>query len=323
MHVIQTRTRKTEQAYLNKANQLIQRANSELGPSGNEISASQFVKWLVSNKPNWSKATWRQYIAACSNAFGDCFTNELAKHDLPPSKKCSDQTSALKIKKLPPEDLERLVIHLEQKSAKAKSRSDVPSAAFAAMLLTCGTLTGLRPIEWANASIQVSPDRSFFRVCVQNAKNTNGRAHGKARSIPMENQCDDLLSSIEILIGYVQLLQKTDVFERKVGSARRALCNANKELWPRRKKRYTLYSARHQAAANWKQFLLLEEIAALMGHFSSKTASTHYGRRSAGRSKILPGPYPAICPFPNPAEVARVKVPTKNIAHANVGPLDR
>lgn len=184
MHVIQTRTRKTEQAYLNKANQLIQRANSELGPSGNEISASQFVKWLVSNKPNWSKATWRQYIAACSNAFGDCFTNELAKHDLPPSKKCSDQTSALKFKKLPPEDLERLVIHLEQKSAKAKSRSDVPSAAFAAMLLTCGTLTGLRPIEWANASIQVSPDRSFLGYAFRMPRTPMDEPMGKLGPFP-------------------------------------------------------------------------------------------------------------------------------------------
>ena len=49
------------------------------------------------------------------------------------------------------------------------------------------------------------------------------------------------------------------------------------------KDKITLYSARHQFAADAKAAGLSKaEIAALMGHRSIETAGEHYGRRSAG-----------------------------------------
>jgi len=72
-------------------------------------------------------------------------------------------------------------------------------------------------------------------------------------------------------------------FELFYSHCRACLYEATRALWPKRKQHISLYSARHQFAANAKfNGLPLEHIAALMGHASIETATAHYGRRSAG-----------------------------------------
>ena len=49
-----------------------------------------------------------------------------------------------------------------------------------------------------------------------------------------------------------------------------------------------------------------EEVAALMGHASAETAGNHYGRRTVGRSSVVPG-HNVVIPRAAPTEVARVR----------------
>ncbi len=66
-------------------------------------------------------------------------------------------------------------------------------------------------------------------------------------------------------------------------SARRLKIVVEK-LWPSRTMWPTLYTGRHQFAANLKKAGYSRlEIAALMGHATDETAHSHYGKKKAGR----------------------------------------
>ena len=80
---------------------------------------------------------------------------------------------------------------------------------------------------------------------------------------------------------------------------------------------YTLYSPRHQASANWKTILTREQIAALMGHRSIETASTPYGRRSAGRSQVIPG-LPTVIAQPSAENLAAIYARTETPSAASL-----
>ena len=55
----------------------------------------------------------------------------------------------------------------------------------------------------------------------------------------------------------------------------------------------TLYSLRHQFAANAKSSYTQSEVAALMGHGVDVTATIHYGRRASGQGALKVAPLPA------------------------------
>ncbi|MCK1620820.1 hypothetical protein IVA96_30485 [Bradyrhizobium sp. 159] len=85
-----------------------------------------------------------------------------------------------------------------------------------------------------------------------------------------------------------------------------------KKLFGRRSKHPTLSSVRHAAAARFKATYVetatneeeklhgLAVVAALLGHASDATATSHYARAHGGGSSF---PVPA----PDPAEVARIR----------------
>jgi integrase len=68
------------------------------------------------------------------------------------------------------------------------------------------------------------------------------------------------------------------------------MCKLTRRLWPpegRRTRWPTLYSLRHQIAADAKQSGGSKaEVAALMGHASDETAGRHYGRRVSGQRRL-------------------------------------
>src|SRR3546814_8562436 len=82
-------------------------------------------------------------------------------------------------------------------------------------------------------------------------------------------------------------------FGKLYAGCQRLLYKANRALWPRASRIYSLYSARHQFGANAKQKLSREEVAALMGHITIDTAARHYGRRRVGTPRTTtPKPDP-------------------------------
>lgn len=145
-------------------------------------------------------------------------------------------------------------------------------------------------------------------LVVENAKATNGRAHGPVRTLHWEELAPEIVHDI---LAWIRIAQD-DHYDRRLNTIGRALWEITRELWPRRKKWPTLYSARHVAIAAWKAFYLHEGqspaerlealaiIAALSGHGSDETASTHYARPDAGSGK-------RPVPTADPAEVRSVR----------------
>jgi integrase len=118
-----------------------------------------------------------------------------------------------------------------------------------------------------------------------NAKNTNDRSHGPGRIVHLSNMEEHELKIIQLHLAYVASAKDKGMeFGQYYKQCRDCLYKANRTLWPRRPKNICLYSARHQFAADAKKSGLDKvAIAALMGHASQETATTHYGRRTAGR----------------------------------------
>jgi integrase len=300
-----TTTAQTESRYQATAERLIGKCLAEFSIADLELTDQILVDWMISHRTDWSAATWRQYRSALAFNRGPQMTALLDVVALPPAAPRGRKTSGLKAKKLPPTDLQKLFNYLTAKGIDTPS-IDCSSANFAAMFLVCGTITGLRPTEWRYVQI-VSPEHDRgLRLRIRNAKDTEGRAHGKYRDLDfqeLDTGCRQLLLAH---IALVHQLVQNGRLETAMSSARRALLRANRALWPNRRKTYTLYSSRHQAASNWKTTMTQEEIAALMGHASLLTAATHYGRRSAGRTTVMPDVAVPV-PIPSPDDIAAVR----------------
>ena len=310
-----TRTSQTEQKYKQRALQLALACGRVHDCQPAEITTTIMAEWLISNKSRWSPSTWRQYCAAVSFTFGSPISELLHQDSMPKSAKRGRRTSGLREKRLPPDDLKKLLGHF-LKSCN-RSDTDLSPKSMASLLLVCGTITGLRPCEWPSVVIGPHTTISSVTLLVQNAKNTNGRGNGEARDILLPDLNKSLEGLIRLLVNAARRAAEEGSYEKRFASAAKAVYRATRELWPRRKMHYTLYSPRHQASANWKTILTREQIAALMGHRSIETASTHYGRRSAGRSQVIPG-LPTVIAQPSAENLAAIYARTETPSAASL-----
>jgi len=283
-------TAKTAQDYGKRADALIKQANEDTKTF--VFDPLKVAQWLVLRRAELSKATWRQYRAALVFKFTGIqqatpeWTEELTKailllkQTLPPEGRPAEaKTSAQKQKKICEADIYKLSIYLDDKNSKYGLNT--------LFWLMAGMLTGLRPCEWENAEIQQGT--KILRVI--NAKATQGRSHGEDRLINLENLEEVYYQIILLHLANTNKAKLNPKNKGKSGfsqfyeGSRACLYAATRALWPRRKKFITLYSGRHQFAADAKYSMLSKDIiAALMGHASNETAGSHYGRRTAGRS---------------------------------------
>lgn len=113
------------------------------------------------------------------------------------------------------------------------------------------------------------------------------------------------------IFAWIKTAKDVD-YDRRLNTVGHVLWEITRELWPRRYEWPTLYSTRHVAIAAWKAFYVrkgqspterleaLAIIAALSGHGSDETASTHYARPNAASGK-------SSVPAADPAEVRKVR----------------
>ena len=178
------------------------------------------------------------------------------------------RTSALKAKRIPLADLEKLETYLKHFARSSVARET-------ATWLRAGCLTGLRPCEWRDAAL----DGAWLTV--RNAKTSNDRGNGDERSLDLS-----ALSSEDIrVVGTMGSLGAGWELQREFG-ARQTQCAAVLyaaclRIWPFPRRHYTLYSARHQALANAKATMSRAEVSALAGHKTERTAQSRYGRRTS------------------------------------------
>jgi integrase len=297
-----SRSVSTLKAYPSRALTLINRCRRQLLLSPHEpLDDRRLVGWLIHDKTRNGRSCWRQYKASIAH-----FLEQKIEHTPDPvaeealallmastsegCQKRTTKTSGSKLKKFPLRDYRRLVDHLEAH----------PSPWCEGLLdwLAAGLLTGLRPIEWGQCTLTTVQGETA--LVVDNAKATNARAHGPTRTLLLggldEEERQQIARHVERARGFAD----ANDYERFRQGCAATLARTVRQIWPRRPKHATLYSLRHQFAADAKASgFSTEEIAALMGHAVDTTATQHYGRKSAGLEMVRVRP--------DPQEVARVR----------------
>lgn len=282
-----TRTENTEEKYILRTEQLLRRAAKELDVPGKEIDILQFAVWLSEKRTTLARTAWRQYKSAaiyyCTQHPDLETAAEAADYlkglDCQGCLTKTDRTSGSKLKKISLEDWQTLDSWLKGKNRKW----------FDALRpwLRAAIVTGLRPVEWKTAKL--TQHEGEPALIIENAKNTNGRAHGPTRTLILKELHPEDLISIKKHINNVSTFvgmgdDSYDYFYRGCAIALYKVC---RKIWPRRRKHITLYSTRHQFSANAKSTgFSKSEVAAMMGHAVDITATVHYGRKTAGNETV-------------------------------------
>lgn len=298
-----TRNLNTEIEYKRRTKNLIRKCMKELKIHPNEeLDYRHFVGWLITNKTQWSRPTWRQYKASVSYTLEvealqhhDAIAQEAWETLLPVDVEgclaVTKRTSGSKMKRFPLKDFLKIVKVLEE-NPNRWSRDLID-------WLNAGLLTGLRPMEWSQSQYIEGKDGADI-LLVKNAKATNNRAHGPTRSIILDGLSDEERGIIKTHLERATLFVNSGQYKNFYMGCASVLSRTARAIWPKRKEHLTLYSVRHQFSADAKASgLLPEELAALMGHAVDITAAKHYGKKTAG--------YEMIRVRPDPEEVAKVK----------------
>ena len=288
-----TKTHETQKIYMNRATKILDRYSRETGMAWND-DPGMFCNWFLAMKPEWKPSTWRQYKASICYFMEQLGPVEIVRYlKSQTAEGCNKdgktaKTSSQKQKHFKHEDLIELTTFL----AKGKSRYNN----LLAMWLILNIQLGLRPSEWETAKLD------GHQLIVQNGKNTNNRSHGQERRILLSDAPDNFLELLkEFLMALDRAVSAKGSFQIVYELLRKKLYKANYMLWPRRKKRPTLYSTRHQFSADLKKSnYSLTEIAALFGHATDETATFHYGRKQHGKrgSSFVKA---------NPEEIGRIR----------------
>lgn len=294
-----TRTAKTEKSYAAKALQICSRAASELGYfSPFSMPPMAIVDHLIERKPTIAKNTWKQYKNALRSHFqnlvneseGSAAVEELeaaiAALDSEQSTgtlKHGTRTSATKQKHFKRTDLDKFVNYLGANVGRHKFANALRTWLLAARL------TGLRPSEWEHAGLSETGGRKCLKV--RNGKATNGRANGEFRTLDLSKatatDIEALQDMMEMLEGYLREM----TFEQLQECLMHYMKRATRACFERRKRYPTLYSFRHQFAADAKSSGCTQtEVAALLGQASDETAGRHYARAVSGESAIRVSP---------------------------------
>ncbi len=309
MNEVISKTEQTKAAYTKRALQLQQKATKEyirlfaidenqpehLNEHGllsiDKVASFACEFWA----PTLSKATWRQYRSALIHFGTVSYKNGVIKlhtlnemklllNETKPSKTKYNRTSTIKKKYLNEKDLESLTKYLK-----------LSKSIYADLLinwLSCNILVGLRPSEWRYTALV---DKPVISLEVRNAKNTNGRSHGNKRIISLKHLSNSEIHTLVAFTETMKTLGNLGEYEKSYNGCRRLLQRANKSLWPKRKQNISLYSTRHQFSANLKiNGSSLSEIAYLMGHGSTDTATHHYGKKRNGKIGLTPTVNPIL-----------------------------
>ena len=285
--LIKTKEEDTKEKYIKRSFQLINRVKKDFNVTNEDLDPRQIVVWLNDYKPNINPQTWRQYKNSLIYFFEttDMFSESavidaieyLKDTNSKGTNRFTEKTSSLKLKKITLDDWEKLNSYLKSKNRKWHDELRV--------WLRSSIITGLRPVEWKNAEIIKKND--FYILKTKNAKNTNGRAHGKERVLILKDVSNEDLITIKTHLNNIKTFVGMGEYEFFYSGCYIALYKACRKCWPRRKRHITLYSTRHQFSANAKSSGFSKvEVAAMMGHAVDTTAGEHYGRKQAGNEEL-------------------------------------
>lgn len=265
-----SRTAETERRYDQIAAQIVNRYRRCTG-IGWDDDVDRFLDWLATTlRPRLAKRTWWMYRAALKRMFERAQLPDAVARLCGLSAACcparSQNSSAMKCKRLPPDDLAAICEALQSKRSR--------TAQITAIWLMASAFTGLRPCEWWQSRLDGRV------LVVENAKATNGRGRGAERMLRIED--DDVAAIVAAMLDVASTFEYEAIYH----TCRKHLARTVRKLWPNRRRYPTLYSGRHQFAADAKSVGSLRDVAALLGHASERTASRHYGRRRYGSGRL-------------------------------------
>ncbi|MQP68205.1 hypothetical protein GE253_23075 [Niveispirillum sp. SYP-B3756] len=288
-----TRTEETARQYMTRAENIIRNITEKTGIDP-MVEPMVIVTWLGDSRATISRSNFRMRKAALAHWLENARIHGAdaalaALRTVPPdgTVRKGTKTSAKKQKGLPTRDRDRLFDWL--------AKSENTWAPVVESFIRVGTLTGLRPIEWRTAAIIDINGKPH--LAIQNAKASNGRSNGLVRHQDL-SELD--VADLVLIEAHLNVLAAISDWSKMIRNCRALLLRANNQLWPRRGQNVTLYSTRHQFSANAKLQLSRQGVAALMGHRSTRTASSHYARRVQGDAT-------ARVPKPLADEVATVR----------------
>lgn len=282
------RSEETKEKYKKRAVSLFKKARKEFKiPEYESLNPKQFVGWLIADRNNLHYNSWKQYKASIISYFEDfehIDKNEKeeildllkeAVHEV--GNKKTKNTSNKKMKKFPTKDFLQILDYLQSGRVVSKYKD------LLFLWLNAGILTGLRPVEWATA--KYIDEKGKERLIVENAKNSNGRAHGDYRTIILDKLTENEREYIKAFVKEANYYHSIDKYSSFQKGCADLLTSVGKKIFKNRSEIPCLYSLRHQFSADAKASgLSLEEIAALMGHSTNDTATVHYAKKSSGKN---------------------------------------
>lgn len=249
-----------------------------------------------------SRATWRQYKAALLfvlqeelTASSDDLANEerqvaidrLASEPQTGALKHTVRTSGRKQKSFDDADFKALIDYLEAHVGRHRRATQLLT------WLKAGRLVGVRPSEWQSAGLVDIGGIPAVRF--ENAKTSNGRGNGTTRTLLLADASPEDIEAIDDMIYTLDQLEQEPGYDfaQDVALLGRYMRYVTRRVLGRRNRYPTLYSLRHQVAADAKRLLTQKEVAALLGHGSDLTAVRDYGKRRKGQRPLKVRPDPA------------------------------
>lgn len=269
------KTSETKENYIQKAEGILKKYKNDFRLF--DYEPEHIADWLIEQKADWSKNTWRKYRACLVYFFETQNMPDLAKEikhiDYENCTIETYNTSALKRKYITQKELAEFKKFLKYKTENFTINNYYKLIYFWFL----GILnTGIRPNEWQG----VINENGILKV--PNAKNTNGRSFGKYRHIDIQNAGEEINSIIAYLLNKLSGLDKK-IFNSTYRSAVHYIACVSRDLWPAKKRKVSLYTARHQFVANLKkQGFDRKTLGALLGHNNTYTASRYYALQNKG-----------------------------------------
>ncbi len=280
------RTQETETQYKRRVQQLIRRYRKATGRG----DVAGLMEWITQKRcaGEFSGSTWRQYRAALEAILGGMGvdTSALRRNAAP---KGAAEESALPVARRRARPVKAVGINGRRALQGACRHLAAATQEDIMAWMEAGIRTGLRPGEWAQATLDHPNQGGMAVLTVHNAKHTNGRGHGVLRRLALLTP-----ETEEWVRRHLALLRERQTqgisFVTHYRNTRRALNRAYQRAGTRGP---SLYSARHQFKINARAAgISAWDLAYLMGHASTITAQCHYGRgrTQTGVFTVAPAP---------------------------------
>lgn len=306
-----SRTAATESQYANIFQRIRRRVEFLEGTQIQESDLPmRIVRHLIEEMPNWSKTTWTLY--RCAVRFGfECALSDptmtspqsayeealkaLNEQTQTHARRRGASTSALKARTISPGDLNKLRGYLFD------HRKRQPLALQLIAFILASSATGLRPSEWANTEL-LEDAEGVARLRVKNAKTGHGRGNGSHRTLLLNGLDQIQLGCVRAMVAIAHHHnEQPDGYPAWQTRLRHYLARSSRAALGKRRQYPSLYTFRHQFAANAKATFSQEGVAALMGHASASTAGRNYAKRRQAKGGV------GVTPLP--AEVRTVRTP--------------